>query len=172
MEKRSLYGKHPQKIQDFLVDCTAPQPEPASDETEMTQLLCDYLAETCPQPTTEVDAKSTIVDRFHLIITRQTDQPTGEILGDPQAEADTVHQIKECFKQREQQVSTEPQRRAATVVYFAAIAHALVHRGEMITEYSEDQLTGFFDALLSQSWIVPELKDLLAKARQKLAHGQ
>ncbi len=64
----------------------------------------------------------------------------------------------------------------ATTVYYAAIAAALVHHGQRISQYSCGSLGQRFSLLAERTWIDADVRKLFAQAaglcREKEADGQ
>ena len=78
--------------------------------------------------------------------------------------------LKEHYKEKESKAANTPERHSATVVYFGAIAHAIVLHGEKITEYSPEELSTSLASLEKKPWITLHLKKLFSRARE-LCYG-
>jgi len=64
------------------------------------------------------------------------------------------------------QITSGPENQIGLAVYHAAIASALVHQGERITQHSYETLGRHFSALAGQAWMVGELQALFAQAAE------
>jgi len=73
--------------------------------------------------------------------------------------------LKNHMKRRSEGEPAGPGRAAATAIYYAAIAAALVAHGEKITKHGYQDLARYFDVLVTEPWMTADLKTLLEKAR-------
>jgi hypothetical protein len=93
-------------------------------------------------------------------------QPLGTILLNPPADREVLVALKNYGKRRAMLAGTSTaEYDAVLTLYFAAIASALVFRGENISAHSHVTLAAAFDTLSAKPWMVPELTDLLARAQ-------
>jgi hypothetical protein len=61
-------------------------------------------------------------------------------------------------------LKSDARRPAATVIYYASIASALVHHGHRITRLSYETLQNGYKELMEKPWVPAELKSLFEKA--------
>jgi len=84
---------------------------------------------------------------------------------DPATELDTVRTLKDYAKALARHEGPPARHAAATALYYAAIASAMLFRGQRITQLSYGRLRQAFADLAAKEWMPVELKDLLAEAR-------
>lgn len=76
-----------------------------------------------------------------------------------------LKEIKDRNKGTVTTAASDATRAAATAVYYAAIAAALVFHGEKITRHSDARLLEGFERLQDATWIPSDLRTLIAKGR-------
>ena len=92
-------------------------------------------------------------------------QTIGEVLLDSKTGVAALKMLKDSGKALVRKNASEKEKAAATAVYYAAIAGALVFRDHKITQLSYDHLDEGFAKLEKKPWVSPELKTLFARAR-------
>jgi len=125
-----------------LLEMGGDAPEPAADE-----LLREWLAQPLPG----------------------NERSCGELLHDPAAGADALTELKDHGKRLVRGAGSEAERAAATALYYAAIAAALVHTGAKISEHPDAKLAASFADLAARPWLPPGLAELLRRARPEQA---
>ena len=90
----------------------------------------------------------------------------GELLADRRTDLATITAIKDYGKGLVHGRGGESAMAAATAVYYAAIAAALVHHGRKITSYSHVRLVESFDRLIGRPWLTAEIDRLFSDARR------
>jgi hypothetical protein len=86
------------------------------------------------------------------------------VLSDPVISLAMIKRIKDYSKALAKETCSDPQCEIATVLYYSAIASALVFHNEVITKRSYSKLCQSFSSLSSLPWLPPELVKLLQKA--------
>ena len=94
----------------------------------------------------------------------------GVLLNGPSDPA-TVEAVKNTAKMRSRRAPTPEDRAAAKVVYYAAIASALVRHGRRISRLSDSDLLAAFDWMQAEQWVDPAIADLAARAAACLRRG-
>ena len=89
----------------------------------------------------------------------------GDCLLDPEATVASITALKDHARKLVKHSENEAAQEAATALYYAAIASALVRHGEKITELSAAQLLTGFARLRAEPWLPDTLHDLFEKAR-------
>lgn len=149
MEDKSTSELNPRKLAQLLSLAS-------SDEGDLT-----------PAPLAEEDF-------LHLLLTRAVHGASdgvglppsaGQLLGDPAAKLQAIEKINREAKHLAATSAIDAQRSAATAVYYAAIAHALVYHQKQISKISGAQLIQALADLESRPWISPALRSLYAQAR-------
>ena len=150
-------------------DTAIVQDKPAGEQ-ERAELLRDRLAEPWPP-----DSAVTHPLPEPLAVVLEQFKPlagccVGDLLFDPDADPSVIWQIKDSYKERARSASGTLERDAATVIYYAAIANALLFheallRDDKITTFSNEELHKHFSRLLDIPWLTPDLVGLFKKAR-------
>jgi len=175
-DKPSAFGLSHEKLArlwEVGEDTPADQDRPTAEQKK-AELLCDLLAEPLPlDPTatrTLPEALSLVLEQFRPL----TGCSVGDLLLDPESDPSVVWQIKDQYKEKAQSCSSELEREAATVIYYAAIANALLFheesllRDDKITTFSYKELNEHFSRLLSIPWLTSDLVGLFKRARESL----
>jgi hypothetical protein len=89
----------------------------------------------------------------------------GEALLSKETGLDEIHAVKDFGKSLARQRCSATSHRAGTVLYYGAIASALVHHGARITSYSYRALAKSFADLMDWRWLPPGMTSHFAKAR-------
>ena len=90
----------------------------------------------------------------------------GDVLLDPSTDLAIIRTLKDCGKQLVRLSDTKSKQAAATVIYYAAIASALVFHRQKISRHSYEKLNEAYARLHEKPWIGPKLKHLLKKAEE------
>lgn len=88
----------------------------------------------------------------------------GGLLLDSQAPLATIKLIRDRAKTRAARESGEAEHAVMTMIYFAAIAHALVYHRVKITTYSRESLASSFEKLIGKTWIPADFVALFRRA--------
>jgi hypothetical protein len=147
----------------------ADRAKPTQDQRK-AEALRDQLAEALPlDPAVSVvlpEALSLVLEQFHPL----ADCSVGSLLLDSSADPTVVGQIKDRYRQKAESSACEAERQAATAIYYAAIAHALLFqekawfRENRITTFSYQELEAYFLQLHGLGWLTPELVRLFERA--------
>jgi len=145
-----------------------------TEEQKKAELLRDRLAEPLPLDLTATrtlpEDLSFVLEQFRPL----AGCSVGDLLFDPDTDPSVVWQIKDRYKERAESCSSELEREAATVIYYAAIANALLFheesllRNDKITTFSHKELNEHFSRLLNIRWLTPDLVGLFKRARESL----
>ena len=143
---------------------TDSSPSSSSSEEEMAALLNDRLAEKLSfSPSTKTSPwKKT--DELRSVLLSLIDRPIGAILDDPNADLPLLGQIKNHGRALSECAVSDAEHRTANVIYYAAIARALMLHGEKITSYAWSNLTKSFKTLSRIGWLTPKLTELFEEA--------
>ncbi len=91
-----------------------------------------------------------------------------ELLMDPETPTDVHVEVKDHFKKQAAAASDPDDHAVAIVVYFAAIASALVVQDRRISTQGLDTLGSAFDNLHDKAWVPRWLAELFARASEKV----
>ena len=157
-------GLGPDKLHRLLQICS--EAEPAGEQIESdqrkTELLQDFLAESLPfeAPKSSLSEQLTTLCNIFGITSEES---IGDLLTHPKTDVRLLRMIKDYFKKSK---CADPEaRHAATTIYYAAIAYALVVHNLKITTFSLKDLHNSFSFLANTEWIPPILSSLFGRAR-------
>ena len=136
-------------------------------------MLKEYLAEKCTTGLDKIAKKSSsIIVHVQNQVLLRSGKSIAEAIGDPKTDLGTLREIKEHYKDKSFSADSKRKRYAATAIYFAAIAHALVfHNQKKISEYSLDKIYQSLNKIAANSWITGDLKNLYTKAQEVCRQG-
>ena len=89
------------------------------------------------------------------------------LLQNPQTDHVLMETLKGYMKNLSQQAESRADHDAATILYFGAIAHALVYSGLCLSQYSFEELKERFQMLSESEWITAELRTLFERATRE-----
>jgi len=137
-----------------------------SHEQRKAELLRDWLATTLPLDQTAVKSRPGIGSHVREHLMPFAGDSIDSLLRDPQTAVLTFKKIKGSSKKVVEAAESEVEHDAAVVIYYAAIASALVFHGRRITTFSYADLADSFSTLLEDNWLTPNLVRLLKKAHR------
>jgi hypothetical protein len=100
------------------------------------------------------------------------DRTIGSLFLDPKSDLTVIKTLKEYGKELVRRADSEIQKVAATAIYYAAIASALVFHQKKITRHSYAKLQKAYEDLEQKKWIPSDLKRLLKKAKAACQEGK
>ena len=140
------------------------------DKTDILQgkrtLLADILSDPLPLDHKTIDALPTILKRLYEKMPPLMGRPLGSLLKSPDTKLEHLEAIKEYAKEMTSTADTDAKYETRIVVYYAAIAAALVFQCHKITKHSSEKLESSFSSLARRDWITDDLAQLFSKARQ------
>jgi len=140
--------------------------ELSTDKVEQkADMLYDVLTRTLPVDPSVVNSLPDVVRGLSSGLQSLAGLPIGDLLRDPTTDITTISRIKQYAKDSGTSTSSEIESDVFLVVYYAAIAGALVFHNEKITQHSYQDLEQFFLSFRKKDWVIEEIKDLLSKAR-------
>ena len=168
MTKKSIYGLKPSQL-GRLLSVSACVPESVSDVSDdeiKAVMLRDLLGR---RPADEPDLQEALRS-ISAQATGRAPHTLGrslrELLLDPQSDTTILRAIKDHNKRLSAIVTSGSQTLITRILYYAAIAAALVHHGERITKYSWENLAERFSLLAQRTWIDDDIKGLFARAAE------
>lgn len=90
-----------------------------------------------------------------------------QLLFNGQTDLKAIRGIKDCAKALSRCNRTEPVHTVAVIVYYAAIASALLFHGQRITSYSYRAMASSFETFMSMSWLPGDLWEHFFKACER-----
>jgi len=159
----TTFGMTPAKVADLLRMGLSGHHDGGSFEDQAAAWLADWLAAGVA-----ADGSIPALGLSLQVDGEPVDAPDGESIGELLCRAGTspgvIEAIKRCAKRRAGGEASSPQTAAAGVVYYAAIASALVFQNRSITRHSREVLAKGFEDLCRQRWIPPDIIGLLTEA--------
>ena len=128
------------------------------------ELLRDMLAGKMPLDRVVAQALPKVLSQLCEDIRPFTDDSFGLLLTDPDTDLSVIKQIKAYHKGLAKHVKSKPERDVIAVLYYTAIASALVYHRERITSFSNEHLRRAFMKYNGYGWLTQELRSLFLKA--------
>jgi len=141
-------------------------PDNLDDDYKRTVLLRDLLEDIPPLRDDLLKDVPILLRQLHQALPRLEGKSLGQLLQDPKTSLDELRTAKDYAKQVTKSAHEDVEYEVAGVVYYGAIAAALLHHEIRITQHSFKQLYASFDSLVGKGWILPELKDLFRRAKE------
>ena len=163
-KEKTVYGTEAAKLAELLSVGTNPRQalERGSAGQQKADLIRDLLSAKLPLPQ---GSKSDPMDCFRTTIEAALSKPIGQLLSDTDIAMGVLQQIKAHGAGVSRASSSDIEREAANVLYYAALAAALVFHGQRITEFSYEELCDRFTKLIALPWITMPLCQLFKQAR-------
>ena len=127
-------------------------------------MLYDVLTHTLPTDPSVVNSLPAVVRDLSSGLQSLAGNPIGDLVQDPTTDIATISRIKQYAKDMGTSADSEGKYDVFLVVYYAAIASALLFKHEKITQHSHKDLERFFLSFMKEDWVLDEIKDLLRKA--------
>jgi hypothetical protein len=122
--------------------------------------------------TLELPLGPAVPDSLPAVLNRPCDEMLGvarqtlrDLLLDSKTDLAVIKTLKDYGKKLVRRGGPEAKQAAATVIYYAAIASALVFHAHKITQHSCQTLREAYAELEQKPWVPPELKDLFRRAK-------
>ena len=165
-KKTTAFGLPPEKISNLLKICVGSSNKDVDMETEnnTTELLQDRLSETLLTGSLKDSPLSKELTHLCHISGIAAGESIRKLLLNPATDIHLINKIKKHGKILSQNSQTEAEHDTANVIYYAAIAHALVCHNSKITKFSYDELEKSLAVFTQTDWISRDLKDLFSKA--------
>ena len=167
MKDDSTYGLSPQQLARLLA-IGLQDPDRAS-RAHVTGTPADMLRDML---TDDLSLDPTVSDSFPAVLNRPCDEmlasagrPLVYVLLNRTTDLTVLKTLKDYAKELVSRGDSEAEKSAATAIYYAAIASALVFHQHKISHHSYEGLDKAFTKLERKPWVWPELKDLFQKAQ-------
>jgi hypothetical protein len=135
-----------------------------SDQQRKGDLLRDLLATKLPLDGSPAETSSCVGTGFTRSIASVLNESIEHHLLQENIAIKTLEQFKVHGAQLSRNASSPNKHEVANVLYYAAIAGALIYHNRRITEFSLDNLDTSFSKLSSLSWLTVSLRQLFEKA--------
>ena len=130
------------------------------------QTLEALLVGTLALDTTVLYALPTVIGQLDKDILPGGGTTLGEVLTNPKSDLDMIKKIKRYAKRVSSRKDSEAEHTVAVVIYYAAIAHALLFHKAKITTHPYKTLRAHFERLSAKPWMSKELSRLFTEVRQ------
>jgi len=133
-------------------------------ETIKAELLQSQLAESLPL---DVGIHHLLPNIFSVVCEKLkpfTGCSFKDLLIDPETDPLILETIKDFHKKQAESAPSELGQEIAAIIYYTAIASALVHHDIRITKFSYKELRRSFGELRQTVWLLPDLRDLFNRA--------
>ncbi len=168
----NTYSFDPSTVSRLFQLCDAAEQDeaPRQPDREKNCLIRDLLAEVPPLNEDVLAGVPELLRRLHETSPRVQGRSLGRILQDSESSLAELRSVKEYAKALVSKAINEIEHEAAGVIYYAAIARALLSHNVSISQHSRRQLAESFSTLLADEWIPPDIRDLFAQAKEACAH--
>ena len=165
-EKSKTFGLSPGKLANLMkIGSDAKDSDNRiSPEQEKAELLYDRLADLLPLDSAAPGSLPVIPDGLSNVLRQQCNEAVGEILQNPKSDILVIRRIKEYYNELSEHTDSKNERDVAIVIYYAAIAVALVFHKEKISRFSCRKLERSFSSLIDKSWVPTDLIKLFTEA--------
>lgn len=166
-KEETTYGLSPKQLARLLAmgkrgahaqNGSAPSPTPA-------ELLQDILSSELPLDPTSPDSLPALLNWPSHKVLAASGQTVGNLLSNPKTDLGILIALKDYGKALARRGGPEAKQVAATALYYAAIASALVFHDRRITQLSYEKLHKAYAEFEQKPWGSPELKHLFREAR-------
>lgn len=165
-EKKTLFELKPNKLAEILNVCSEGQnnAENIPESQQKAELLQDRLSETLMSGSLKKSSlRKELVDLCTMAGIASTES-IRNLLTNPNTDKELIDKIKRHGKRLSQTNSSQVEHETANVIYYAAIASALVFHHEKITQFSYKNLEEAFTVFIETEWISKDLQGLFEKA--------
>ena len=160
----------PDQLADLLgIAFDAPSNE-SNDAVKDThaQLIEAHLVGALALDTSVLDNLPTVIAQLDTDIFGGGGETLGKVLADPMSDMEIIKKIKRYAKGINSQENSEGERTVAIVLYYAAIANALLFHKTKITAHSHETLKAEFNKLSAKPWMSKELAHLFSKGVKEI----
>lgn len=167
MQDDSTQGLSPQQLVRLLaLGAKGPrQPDAARQGRAPADVLDEMLGHRLTLDELSPDSLPVVLGRPCNELLFNLGRTMGEVLLDESVQLPAIVALKDYGKALARCGEPGPKHAAATVLYYAAIAAALVGHGEKITQHRYEKLDGAFAKLAREPWVPGPLRGLLERAR-------
>jgi hypothetical protein len=165
-DKSTTCGLNPEKIVKLLNIAKDITSVPADTNQYKSDLISQKLRETVPIYFSTEQNPEKKLQRLRHTIAALSGEPVGKLLENPKTDIKLIRMIKDYGRKLSAYAESEAEHHVSNTIYYAAIAHALVHHNIKITNYSFENLIDFFNQLSKENWIPEILSNLFKKANK------
>jgi hypothetical protein len=133
------------------------------DTQRKSELLCDLLAQPFSYHIRKCESLGATLSHIPTLIDVMSDETIKDLLINSKTGLSIIKKIKDFAKQLSSSSGDKAEHDVANVIYYAAIAHALVYHQERITTFSCEELRKAFLKLKEENWITKSIGNLYTK---------
>jgi hypothetical protein len=163
MKKESTsFGLEPEQVQRLLnigQDTKKPDKEMSGNQKK-AEMLRRWLSQTLPLDKSQTDMLPAVLGQLCHTMGLLAGETIVSLLRSSSTDVSLIERIKRYGKELSSRAESKAEHEAATALYYAAIAHALVFHDERITQFSYKKLEASFSRLVKEKWISKELSVL------------
>ena len=153
-----------QKSRLFGLGLAKPHDRSVDTDERKTDLLYDVLSSRLPVDLSIIDSLPDVVTDLCPNLNSVAGDTIGDLLQNPQTRITSLKRIKAYTKESGISAESEAQSDVYLVVYYGAIASALLSHGKKITKNPFEDLKAFFLSFSQEAWVLEEVKDLFRQA--------
>lgn len=131
-----------------------------SGKLKKAEMLHRWLSQTLPLDKSQTDMLPAVLGQLCHTMGLLAGETIVSLLRSPSTDISLIERIKRYSKELSSRAESKAEHEAATALYYAAIAHALVFHDERITRFSYKKLETSFSRLVKEKWISKELSVL------------
>lgn len=135
-----------------------------SEDDRKAELLWDLLAGILPIRISNTKAHSKEPENLQSTISSLLEEPIGQLLNNPNTDLISLRKVKNYAKRLSKNTESKNEHQVANIVYYAAVACALVFHHKRITKFSYSNLEKYFHRLGQEKWIPKYIQNLFARA--------
>jgi hypothetical protein len=164
--KGRMFGLGRNQLADLLRVGLESEPSATDRDRIVACVLEAKLASELPLDVSVADSLPAVLGRPCDGLGGYRGRSTVEVLLDPQVDVSALTVLKDYAKELVRRSRSEVTTSVATVLYYAAIASAIVFHDSKITQHGYRQLERSFAELAREPWLTADLQALIAGARQ------
>lgn len=162
------FGLRPEKLaQLWNIGSDTNQLEKAVDkDNRKAELLRDRLAETLTVNPSQAESRQKDRGDMRSVIDSLADEPIDKLINNPNTGVALLRKVKDYGRKLSENAASEAEYQVANIIYYAAIASALVFHGRRITKFSYKNLEKYLRRFNKENWIPKVLLGLFKKASE------
>lgn len=168
MKEETTHGLKPEQLARLLalgLESNDPEDELLATGTP-AEPLRKMLAGKLPLDPAMPDSLPAVLKRPCEEMVAVADRTMRDLVLDSKTDLSVIKSLKDYAKELARRGGPDGQEAAATAIYYAAIASAIVFHQHKITRHSYEKLHEAYTDLEQKPWVSSELKDLFRKARE------
>ena len=160
-----LTGEQKTRLLSLGLDSELAEADTDIDEKK-ADMLYDVLSHPIPVDTSVINSLPPSLKGLCRRLRAVAGEPLGDLLQNPERGISVIKEIKEYAKRSGNSATSEIESDIFLVIYYGAIANALLFHNQKITQHSYKDLEQFFCSLTKKNWVLDELIYLFKKAHE------